>query len=392
MTWQDAELRRHPILVAIALLWLALLQGCESDDVRPPPAELQSFTPEVEFDRLWHLDVGVGSNAQILDLRPRFMDGVLYVVDAEGLITAVDPVEGERLWEWEGESSITAGLAAKSGLLFMVEENGRLVAFDTGSQTPLWTAPLSSESVVAPLTAGDVVIVQTIDGRLTAFGLKDGVRRWEYVSATEPALSLRGNAVPLEFQDTVIAGLSNGSVVSLAVRSGELLWEQRVASPKGRTELERLVDVDSAILMADGRLFVVAYQGRLVELDPYNGAVLWAVDTSSYADMGVGYDALFLTTPEGTVRAFRRDGGARLWSNDEFAYRYLGAVLAWDARVFVPDFEGYMHVLAQSDGRLVGRFRPGSDDGIRVPAFVADDILYIYANDGTLSAWQRENE
>lgn len=380
------------LLAFVFLGLLAVLQGCSDDDVRPPPAELQSITPEIELERLWRLNAGVGSDGQILDLRPVFLDGVLYVVDAEGLITAVEPLEGDRLWEWESDRYITAGLAGADNLLFMAEEDGKLLAFDILTQAIVWEVQLSSESVVKPVLAKDVVVVQTIDGRLTAFGRKDGQKRWEYVSAAEPALTLRGNAVPVEFENTIIAGLSNGTVVSLSALTGELLWEQRVALPKGRTELERLIDIDSALLMADGRLFAVAFQGRLVELDPFNGAVLWAVDTSSYADLGLGYNAVYLSTPDGDVRAFKRDGGARVWVNSELSYRYLGAVLAWDAYILLPDFEGYMHVLTQAEGRIVGRFRPGSDEGIRVPAFVVDDIIYIYTNDGTLSAWRREQE
>lgn len=372
------------------VLLALLLAACSADDARPPPAELQSIKPEVTLERAWWFDVGVGSAEQILDLRPVFMDGVLYVVDAEGLVTALEPVEGERLWKEDLERSITAGLAANQGLLFLVEEAGKIMAFDTATREIIWEAALTSESVVRPLTVGDSVVVQTIDGRVTALGQKDGVKRWEYLNTTEPSLSLRGDAVPLLFKDSIIAGLSNGTVVSLSVRSGELQWEQRVAEAKGRTELERLIDVDSAIFMVDNRLFAVAYQGRLVELDPFSGTVVWATEASSYSDLSVGYNALFITTPAGEVAAFKRDGGARVWSNNELAYRYLGAPVVWQSYVVLPDFEGYMHVLNQTDGRIVGRFRPGDEDGIRVPAFVANDLIYIYSNDGTLSAWRQE--
>lgn len=378
----------------IRVLWgvslLLLLAACSSDDARPPPAELQTIKPEITLDRAWWFDVGGGSAEQILDLRPLFLDGTLYVVDAEGLVTAIEPVEGERLWKSDLDRPITAGIAGSQGLLFMAEETGKVFAFDTVSKTVLWEAGLTSESVVKPLTVNDVVIVQTIDGRVTAFGQKDGIKRWEYANTTEPSLSLRGDAVPLLFKDAVIIGLSNGMVVSLSVRTGEVQWEQRVAEPKGRTELERLIDVDSAIFVVDNRLFAVAYQGRLVELDPYSGAVVWATDASSYSDLSVGYNSLFITTPEGEVVAFKRDGGAKVWSNNDLSYRYLGAPVAWQSYVLVPDFEGYIHVLNQTDGRIVGRFRPGNDDGIRVPAFVANDLIYIYSNDGTLSAWRQE--
>lgn len=394
MIWPVPELmwsRRteHARWWLVALPLMAWLVGCGSDDVRPPPAELQPFTPEIRYEQLWSRDVGVGSDGLLLDLRPRVMDGVIYTIDADGLLSAIDAESGKRLWEEDTQRRVSAGLAAAQGLLFFGDPDGVLVAWSIETKQPVWQSILTSEAVVVPVLTEDLVLVLTIDGRISAFGQKDGVRRWDFQSGAEPALTLRGNAVPKVQGGSVIVGLSNGTVIALSTRSGELLWEQRVAVPKGKTELERLVDIDSALLLDEGRLFAVAYQGRLMELDPYDGKPAWAVEASSYSDMALGLRHLFLSSPEGQVQAYDRDGGSRRWSSEALAYRGLGAPVVWGGEVLVADFEGYLHALSQQDGRLVGRFRPGDDAGIRVPPMLVGDHLVVYDNAGSLSAWRR---
>ena len=51
----------------------------------------------------------------------------------------------------------------------------------------------------------------------------------------------------------------------------------------------------------------------------------------------------------------------------------------------VGDEEGYLHVLAQRDGRLMGRRKLGGK-GLRTQPIIADDMLYTLTNSGTLTA------
>jgi outer membrane protein assembly factor BamB len=51
--------------------------------------------------------------------------------------------------------------------------------------------------------------------------------------------------------------------------------------------------------------------------------------------------------------------------------------------------EGYLHLLSQSDGRVVGR-RKVDGDGIRVAPVVAGDLLIVFGNGGKLVAYRVE--
>ena len=105
---------------------------------------------------------------------------------------------------------------------------------------------VNGEVLSAPAVAAQAVIVRTVDGKLRGLAPDTGKELWQYEQPV-PRLSLRGTAVPVIAGNAVICGFDNGKVVALNIPDGSLLWETTVAPSHGRTELERLVDIDSAV-------------------------------------------------------------------------------------------------------------------------------------------------
>jgi outer membrane protein assembly factor BamB len=66
-------------------------------------------------------------------------------------------------------------------------------------------------------------------------------------------------------------------------------------------------------------------------------------------------------------------------------YRGLTAPATIGNYVAVADFEGYVHLLSQIDGRIVGRTQI-DDDGIRANLLVNSGMLYVFSNSGSLTA------
>jgi len=52
--------------------------------------------------------------------------------------------------------------------------------------------------------------------------------------------------------------------------------------PHGRTELDRLVDIDSAVRVVGDDVFATGFQGRTAMLALDSGQIWWAHDMSSY--------------------------------------------------------------------------------------------------------------
>jgi outer membrane protein assembly factor BamB len=66
-------------------------------------------------------------------------------------------------------------------------------------------------------------------------------------------------------------------------------------------------------------------------------------------------------------------------------YRDITAPVAVSSYVAVGDFEGYLHLIAQSDGRFVGREKLDSS-GLTAPVIVDGSRIYVITNSGRLLA------
>jgi outer membrane protein assembly factor BamB len=234
-----------------------------------------------------------------------------------------------------------------------------------------------------PVIAGNEVIVHSNDGRIFSLDAADGRRLWVY-DGSVPALSLRGSSRPLVAEGKVIAGLDNGKVVALALGDGQVEWEMTVAVPEGRSELERLVDIDADPLYLDGVVYVAAYNGRVVAVSMLSGRVLWSRDISSYSSMAVSGDIIVVSGSDGTVWGLDRSSGAVMWRQDQLEGRALTAPAVQNGQFAIADDQGFVHWLAPRDGAFVARSHL---DDVGITSIVSvDDILYTVSKAAELHA------
>src|SRR5690606_39120012 len=76
-----------------------VLVGCGSNDTLPP-AELQSFEPTLELERIWDQSLD-GYDEQLLTFTPAVNGDELFAVDHEGFVAALDKNNGDVRWEVE---------------------------------------------------------------------------------------------------------------------------------------------------------------------------------------------------------------------------------------------------------------------------------------------------
>lgn len=366
---------------AILLFGLLAIVGCASRSVREPPSPLFDFLPRANIESVWTADVGSAAGRH-LNLRPALYDGVVYAADAKGQVSAYRADTGRRVWEVELSVPVSGAVGVGDGLVLIGTRRGALIALDATSGKEVWREAVSSE-VLAPATASrGVVAVQTVDGKLAGLSVKDGKRLWLYDRA-EPALSLRGTGAPVIVDDVVLSGFASGRLVGVQLRDGRVLWELPISQPRGRNEIERLVDVDGSPIVQGEMLYAVGYRGKLVAVNLRAGSVAWSRDISSYSNLALDDKNIYLTDDVGQVHAFDRRSGASGWRQDKLRGRGVSAPMYVDGRLVVGDVEGYVHYLAPDDGSLLARYRVG---GGPVRAGVVDgDMLYVSASD-TLAA------
>jgi len=365
-------------------LSLAACGGGKS--VREPPAPLPEFTAAAQVQELWSTGVG-GLGKRPAQLAPQLDGGVLYASDARGRVSALAADTGRRQWTTDLNLDVSGAVGVGSGLVAVGTRKGQVVALNRENGSQAWSTTVSSAVLAPPTAHQGVVVVQTVDGKLTGLAAADGKRLWTY-ERSEPALSLLGTSAPVTAAQYVLTGFASGKVVALQIADGKPAWEFTVSQPRGRNEIERLVDVDAPLLIARDTLYAASYQGKLVAVDlRAGGRLLWARDASTYTGLAAGGGNVYLTDANGHVLAFDQDTGASAWKQDKLRGRGLSAPAYVNGYVVVGDYQGYLHWLSAEDGRFVARYRIGGD-GLAARGQVGADRLYVLNRDGNLAALQ----
>jgi len=370
-----------------SLAALAVLAACSGEKGKEPPAELVDIKSQLDIRREWSESLSGKADHLRLALRPEIVDGVVYAGGHKGEVVALNAETGRRLWRVDTRLPLSAGPGVGDGVVVFGSSDGNVVALDAATGAERWRHAVSSEVLARPLVTEGLIVVRTVDGRLQAMSLVDAAQRW-VVQEAVPALSLRGSAPAVRVGDAVVAGFDNGKVMAVDLKSGETQWDTIVSPPQGRTELERLVDIDSAIKAAGDDIFVVGFQGRAAMLARESGQVWWAKELSSHRGFGMDDDNLYISNAEGGIVAYRRRDGGPVWEQlTALRLRGLTAPEVDGGAVVVGDFEGYLHWLDKGTGTIIGRVKTGGDRITNAP-LVAGGRVYVQTDTGKLVAYK----
>jgi len=374
-------------------LTLVLLSGCgtvknmfsSGEDNTIPPTPLVEIETIVEIIKLWSEDAGKGSTKQYLKLTPSHVQGKVFVADVRGNLTAFDATNGNTLWKNDADLSITGGPGSSETLTMIGTDNGDVLAYASESGEFLWQAKVSSEILAAPQEAYGIVVIRTNDGKIFGLDANDGSRLWIY-DRTVPALTLRGTSNPVITGDVIIAGFDGGRISAIELHTGKLIWETSVSLASGRSQLERMVDIDSEPVVIGNDIYVATFQGRLASVTLENGRITWTRDISSYAGLTADEKNIYITDDQSYIWALERSSGNSVWKQEGLFARRATAPATFGELVVVGDLEGYLHWMDKSNGQFVARTQI-SKSPILAPPVAVEDIIYAYSSDGTLSAY-----
>ena len=433
-----ANLRRATVLVAL----VAGVGGCStvkgwftSKDSEAKkaaePAELIDFEPSLRIAELWSVNAGKGEGRLGLAQAPVVADGRVYAAAAGGSVHAYDLQTGKELWVYQPEKRrmdapapaetsapaadedeskeakrlrkevektarkrgkekidwrFSGGPGAGDGLVVVGTLEGEVIALDAASGTEKWRAKVPNEVIAAPAIGQGLVLVRANDGGVTAFDAASGERRW-FWNHEVPALTVRGNAPVTLAPGVAFSPNDDGTVSALNLANGAQAWSQAVADASGRSELDRMADVDGKVVLDGTTLFASSFKNRTIAIEGPSGRVLWSHDNGGAGGVGLGSAAVVVSDPNGTVWALDKYSGGSLWSQPALARRSLTAPAVQGDYAVVGDYDGYLHWLRMDNGEQAARARVGGEP-IRAQPVVADGILIVQNTEGELTAFK----
>ncbi|MEX0706791.1 MAG: outer membrane protein assembly factor BamB [Woeseia sp.] len=376
---------RTGLLVAACLA----MPGCGifggEDDDALAPKELVDFEPTLKVERLWSAKVGGKSEFLRLNLVPAGDGTRIYTAGRDGSVSAFDPESGRRLWRTETDAPLSAGPGLGNGRVVVAASDGTLISLVAETGEERWRVNIGGESLATPIIARDSLVVYTIDGKLRVLSLFNGNVRWS-MEQSVPALTLRGSAAPVVVGTTIIAGFDNGRLVAVNLLDGATEWEAMLSPPTGRSDLERLSDVDGTITAVDQDVYASGYQGRIASVAAESGQVLWAREVSTHVGVSADWNNLYTANNDGEILAMSRNTGAEAWRNDALLRREPTLPVPFDTAVVAADFEGYLHFMSNLDGDLVARERVGKGMVSGAPVVIGGR-LYVQTEAGKVSAY-----
>jgi len=345
---------------------------------------LVKFKAQADIERQWSASVGDGVGERYLKMTPAIDGKMIYAADAKGVVAAFDRMTGKRQWRVSLKESLSGGVGAGYGLVLVGTSSGHLLALNKADGSQAWRVAVSSEILSAPQTNASTVVVQTQDEKIFGFEHATGAQRWQYESST-PTLSLRGTSTPVLTTELAILGMGNGQVIALNADNGAVLWKQRATVAQGRSEFERMTDVDGDLLLAGNALYVTSFQGFVVAFDVSTGRPIWRRELSSYQGPDEGLGNVYVSAADDELYAVTESDNELSWTQSALKYREITAPVTFANYVAVADGEGYLHVMSQRDGSFVAR-KKIDGDGVRSKLLAKGKVLYIYGNSGKLVA------
>ena len=369
----------------LVLILSFLLISCAGKDNVSPPTELVKIDTSLKVKKNWSRNTGKGLSKFYLHLNPFISDERIAVVNSDGLVSAYHVDDGTSLWENNLNEAITAGVNGGENIILVGTDEGGLVALSSETGKQVWRRQLSSQVTAISAVVDGMLVARSGDGYLYGLDKATGEISWK-VHREAPALSLQSQSVPILEQGVVIAGLDNGRLIMLSQKNGEVLWEKTIAQSSGRSELERMVDIDGRIDLHDSTVYVVTYNGKIAAVDARKGQILWREDASSPNGLVVDDRQVFYTDENSVVWALERSSGATLWKQEALKFRAVTTPEVVGNKVVVADFEGYLHWLDRATGSFLARKRVDRA-GILSRPRIAGEQLIVLGKGGKLSSW-----
>lgn len=360
--------------LTLGLAALGLIVSCASGPEKPKPAELAPDAGLLGVRMAWTIKLG----AVDFPLDVKVNDSAVAVASSDGFVISIDSRTGVELWRANVGGKISAGVGSDGRIAAVVTRSNELVALSGGQE--IWRQKLPAQGFTAPLVAGGRVFLLTADRSVAAFDAQSGRKLWNLQRPSE-SLVLRQSGVLLAVGDTLVTGLS-GRLVGINPSNGAVRWESPVAAPRGTNDIERLVDLVAGVSRDSDIVCVRAFQAAVGCVNTVRGTPLWTKPANGFVGVHGDDKYVFGVESDGRVLAWKRTDGERVWMSERLQYRGLTAPLVVGRSIAVGDDTGLVHLLSREDGSALTRLATDGSAIVAAPVLATGTLVVVTRSGG----------
>jgi len=381
----------------IVLLSFSFASSCSWDALTSPTKwfeddeafirELQDVQNKVSVKKIWSYSLDGDFDDYYNAVHPFISDALIFIADDTGSVASLSSETGKVNWKVKIGLTPFSGLTADNRHVYLGTYQETVTALDVQNGKIAWQVIIPGEVMSVSEPSSDTLIVRTNDNKLLALDTNNGDVLWQSTHAT-PALTLRGASRPIVFESRVYAGYDDGKLSAYNLQNGFLIWEARIMAPFGRSDIDRLIDIDGHIVVSENFVYAVSYQGNLAAIDITTGRIIWSRELSSYTGLAVDDAQIYVSDDEGGVWAFDKTSGASVWKQEDLMRRQPSRPTVVGANIVVSDYEGYLHWINTLDGSFVGRNKIGNQ--LQSPLESKFNRLYTYDKDSKFTVFESD--
>jgi len=377
---------KNNIFLSIALI---LISSCstlafwddDSDEEVIEPVALKSFKNEYPISVEWKKSFK-GENS-LGSFKPSFYSGNMLIADPEGNIFSTNPRSGKLNWKINIDRELAAGVASGFGKLIVSDVNGFVIAIDSETQDIIWEKNIGGEVLSNAVVSASLILAKNSVGELVALSASSGEKKWSFRSQL-PALTVRGTGEPIIENGIVFSTFDNGRLAAFQLDTGFFLWDAPISFVEGSSELENLIDADSAPVLAKQLIFATNYQGNLTAFDIAQKRPVWNSNASSFYSPIVANNMIMVIQDNGSILSFSLANLSPSWTSEEYLRRQLSSAAAYKNFLLVGDLDGYVHAINPLTGVTVGRKKVSGNPIMSIITF--REFAYAVDQDSNIAA------
>lgn len=370
----------------IVLAAAALLTSCGAPRLPvPDPTPLADINQAVALDSKWvssKAKLPSNANPDFIALRPVLDGNRLFAASPDGTVVSLDAESGKLNWKADLSQRITSGTGAGDGIAVVVNESGVVYALNNKDGKLLWEYKIPEVVFAPPLVYQERVVLRGINGNLFAISARTGEFEWD-AFYDQPEFLEFGSAAPVPYRNSVIIGNATGRVIATDVDSGFEAWQVFLGSG---ISAGRLRNRESIPFIIDNNMALSDLSRAIVVYDLSSGNVMWENIRQSGRNVAADRLAVYGHDRNSLVYALNRETGSVLWQQDALLHRGVDNLAVAGGHLVLSDKQGYLHVLEQSSGDIIGRYRTGK----KIPSsslIAHGNSLYVYYRSGLIEAF-----